>query len=80
MYLPERVSGNWETSRKSDGTAVATARLLDNGQIGRMAVLADYRGYDTMGEVTVIFTAGIGVMLMLGARKRRPEGDGSDTS
>ena len=31
------------------------------------AVLASYRGYDTLGEVVVIFTAGIGVlMLMLG--------------
>jgi multicomponent Na+:H+ antiporter subunit B len=36
------------------------------------AVLADYRGFDTLGEVTVIFTAGIGVMLLLhGARRRR---------
>jgi multicomponent Na+:H+ antiporter subunit B len=35
------------------------------------AVLADYRGYDTLGETTVIFTAGIGVMLLLrGARRR----------
>jgi multicomponent Na+:H+ antiporter subunit B len=31
------------------------------------AVLASYRGYDTMGEVMVIFTAGVGVMLLLGA-------------
>jgi len=30
------------------------------------AVLASYRGYDTMGEVAVIFTAGIGVMMLLG--------------
>ena len=37
------------------------------------SVLASYRGYDTMGEVTVIFTAGIGVMLLLGARRRRKE-------
>ncbi|MEM7189433.1 MAG: DUF4040 domain-containing protein [Pseudomonadota bacterium] len=29
------------------------------------AVLASYRGWDTLGEVTVIFTAGIGVMLLL---------------
>ncbi|MEM9060393.1 MAG: DUF4040 domain-containing protein [Pseudomonadota bacterium] len=29
------------------------------------AVLASYRGFDTLGEVTVIFTAGIGVMLLL---------------
>jgi multicomponent Na+:H+ antiporter subunit B len=34
------------------------------------SVLADYRGYDTLGETTVIFTAGIGVMLLL-RRSRR---------
>jgi multicomponent Na+:H+ antiporter subunit B len=35
------------------------------------SVLADFRGYDTLGETTVIFTAGIGVMLLLrGARRR----------
>jgi multicomponent Na+:H+ antiporter subunit B len=41
------------------------------------SVLADYRGYDTLGETTVIFTAGIGVMLLLrGARRRgRPDRD-----
>ncbi|MEQ8249047.1 MAG: DUF4040 domain-containing protein [Alphaproteobacteria bacterium] len=39
------------------------------------AVLASYRGYDTLGEVTVIFTAGIGVLLLLsgGYRRRRKE-------
>jgi len=35
------------------------------------AVLASYRGYDTLGEVTVIFTAGIGVMLLIGGRLLR---------
>jgi multicomponent Na+:H+ antiporter subunit B len=40
------------------------------------AVLASYRGYDTLGETTVIFTAGIGVLLLLrGARSRRRNGD-----
>jgi multicomponent Na+:H+ antiporter subunit B len=35
------------------------------------AVLASYRGYDTLGETTVIFTAGIGVLLLLrGSRNR----------
>jgi len=33
-------------------------------------ILASYRGYDTLGEVTVIFTAGIGVLLLLGASAR----------
>ena len=32
-------------------------------------VLADYRGFDTLGEVAVIFTAGISVMLLLRRRK-----------
>jgi multicomponent Na+:H+ antiporter subunit B len=35
------------------------------------SVLADYRSYDTLGETTVIFTAGIGVMLLLQGIRRR---------
>ena len=35
------------------------------------SVLADYRGYDTLGETTVIFTAGIGVLLLLRGKRRR---------
>jgi multicomponent Na+:H+ antiporter subunit B len=38
------------------------------------AVLASYRGFDTLGEVTVIFTAGIGVLLLLAAFIREPDG------
>ena len=51
------------------------------------AILASYRGYDTWGETTVIFTAGVGVMLLLSGgrtvyriRRRengRPEDGGS---
>jgi multicomponent Na+:H+ antiporter subunit B len=37
------------------------------------AVLASYRGYDTLGETTVIFTAGIGVILLLGFGAKRRE-------
>lgn len=33
------------------------------------SVLADYRGYDTLGETTVIFSAGAACILLL--RKRR---------
>jgi multicomponent Na+:H+ antiporter subunit B len=29
------------------------------------SVLADYRGYDTLGETTVIFTAGIACILLI---------------
>jgi multicomponent Na+:H+ antiporter subunit B len=38
------------------------------------SVLASYRGYDTLGEVTVIFTAGVAVMLLLGGRKGEDAG------
>ena len=42
------------------------------------AVLASYRGYDTLGETTVIFTAGIAVLLLLRrGRFRRREKTGS---
>ena len=35
------------------------------------AVLASYRGYDTLGETTVVFTAGAGVIALLRRRKRK---------
>ena len=33
-------------------------------------VLADFRSFDTLGETTVIFTAGIGIMLLLRRSKK----------
>jgi multicomponent Na+:H+ antiporter subunit B len=38
------------------------------------AVLASYRGYDTLGETTVIFTAGLGVIILLGLGQRKSGG------
>lgn len=50
-------------------------------------ILASYRGFDTLGEVAVVFTAGIGVLLLLsagggagrrGGKEQEPgEGEGS---
>jgi multicomponent Na+:H+ antiporter subunit B len=40
------------------------------------AVLASYRGYDTLGETTVVFTAGAGVIALLRRRRRRDPGKG----
>ena len=43
------------------------------------AVLASYRGYDTLGETVVIFTAGLGVAALLGGHfRRRGKGEGGD--
>ncbi len=35
------------------------------------AVLASYRGFDTLGETTVVFTAGAGVVALLRRRRRK---------
>jgi len=42
------------------------------------AVLASYRSFDTLGEVVVIFTAGVGVLALIGRRRRRLPGVKSD--
>ncbi len=41
------------------------------------SVLGDYRGYDTMGETVVIFTAALCVLMLLrqAVGRRRREGD-----
>jgi multicomponent Na+:H+ antiporter subunit B len=55
---------------------VAPRYIQDSGQeIGIpnivTSVLASYRGFDTLGEVFVIFTAGIGVLALLGSLVNR---------
>jgi multicomponent Na+:H+ antiporter subunit B len=58
----------------TDGTAVHThvaprylEKSIEETGVPNVvtSVLASYRGYDTLGETTVIFTAGIGVLLLL---------------
>ncbi len=55
---------------------VAPRYLEDSGrEIGVpnvvTSVLASYRGFDTLGETVVVFTAGLGVWLLIGAVRRR---------
>ena len=44
-------------------------------------VLASYRGFDTLGETIVVFTAGLGVLMLLSGatRTRRPDATQSTT-
>ncbi|MEE4379356.1 MAG: DUF4040 domain-containing protein [Candidatus Competibacteraceae bacterium] len=42
------------------------------------SVLASYRGYDTFGETVVVFTAGIGVLMLIGGARRREDSDKDD--
>ncbi len=45
------------------------------------SILASYRGYDTLGETFVIFTAAAGVIAIIGRGRRKKRGvkDGSET-
>lgn len=47
-------------------------KTLEETEVPNMvtSVLADYRGYDTFGETTVIFTAGISCLLILRALRK----------
>ena len=61
-----------------EGHAGEAVHELDEFAVGIpntvTTVLASFRGYDTMGEVAVVFTAGLGVVLILsGTRHRRFE-------
>ena len=63
----------WTTvarSRREPGRRRARRRLgrVGAGLATTAAVLAAYRGFDTLGEVTVVFVAAIGVLMLL----RRP--------
>ncbi|MEO1066035.1 MAG: DUF4040 domain-containing protein [Pseudomonadota bacterium] len=41
-------------------------------------VLASYRGFDTLGETAVVFTAGIGVLMLLRRRKKKQDDEGGE--
>ncbi len=55
---------------EQSGTEVGMSNIVTS-------VLASYRGYDTLGEVFVIFTAAVGVLVLIGRgydrRKKRCE-------
>jgi multisubunit Na+/H+ antiporter MnhB subunit len=54
--------------------------IIDNAQeeTGNNNVVAsvvfDYRGFDTLGEATILFTAATGVLLLLRALKHKEDG------
>ncbi len=77
------IYGTWDTPHFGDPNAPAHTHVapeyLARGPVETgmpnvvTSVLASYRGFDTLGEVTVIFTAGIAVLLLLG--RRSPDRD-----
>ena len=69
------IMGSLDLAETGDPTAPAATHVspryiesaLEETGVENMvtAVLADYRGFDTLGEVTVIFTGAIAVLLIL---------------
>ncbi len=74
------VYGTWDIAPFGDPEAPAQTHVApdylsrsipDTGvQNVVTSILASYRGFDTLGEVTVVFTAGIAVLLLIGRRRK----------
>ncbi|MCF6283083.1 MAG: DUF4040 domain-containing protein [Candidatus Polarisedimenticolaceae bacterium] len=89
------VYGTWDIPRFGDPNSPAQTHVaryyLENAlpETGVpnvvTAVLASYRGFDTLGEVAVVFTAGVAVLLLIGGRrpkqtlKQKDEGEQDET-
>ena len=61
---------DWGDPRSPANTHVSPRYLEDSVEVAATpnvvtTVLADYRSYDTLGETTVIFTAGVVCILLL---------------
>ncbi len=70
--LPPFGSADTPVNASPVSTYYLTNSLADTGVPNVVtSVLASYRGYDTMGEVAVVFTAGIGVLMLLRGRRKR---------
>jgi multicomponent Na+:H+ antiporter subunit B len=59
-------------SAGADPPARRAALFAERVQVPNVvtAVLASFRGYDTLGETTVVFTAGAGIIALLRRRKK----------
>ena len=78
LDMPDRGDPNAPVHRHVAPRYIAEAPVETGMPNIVTSVLASYRGYDTLGEVTVIFTAGVGVLALLGIGRRRknPKAEG----
>ena len=75
VVLTDRVSDAYidRDVNGGDGEVVFGESVdLESGAANTVtAIVADYRSFDTLGEVTVLFVSSLGVALLLGQSKRR---------
>ncbi|MFG0257139.1 MAG: hydrogen gas-evolving membrane-bound hydrogenase subunit E [Phycisphaerales bacterium JB043] len=62
--------GEWFTQHSYSGTEMTDGRGGGGNNIVNV-ILVDFRGYDTLGEITVLAIAAIGVFVLVGRSKRR---------
>jgi len=62
--------GAWFTEHVYDGTEATGGRGGGGNNIVNV-ILVDFRGYDTLGEITVLAIAAVGIFVMLGNQARR---------
>ncbi|MEO1130338.1 MAG: hydrogen gas-evolving membrane-bound hydrogenase subunit E, partial [Planctomycetota bacterium] len=66
VYEPTGRLGDWFLKHSYKGTADTDGRGGGGSNVVNV-ILVDFRGYDTLGEITVLAIAMMGVMAMLGA-------------
>ncbi len=76
--LSDRISSsfiNKDVTETNDDVIYGESEDLESGPSNIVtSIVADYRSFDTLGEVTVLFVSSLGVALLLaGANKRRME-------
>jgi len=73
MLLPIHPFGYPDTSDMDD-YIIENAQEETGSNNVVTSVVFDYRGFDTLGEATILFTAVTGVLLLLRREKRKEEG------
>ncbi|MBO8160528.1 MAG: Na(+)/H(+) antiporter subunit B [Thermosipho sp. (in: Bacteria)] len=68
-YIDKNVNGNGGNVKYNESES------LENGAANVVtSIVVDYRSFDTLGEVTVLFTAALGVSLVLNGIRRKKYG------
>lgn len=68
--LPESIHDFGDPPSDMDDYIIANTQRETGANNAVTAVVFDYRGYDTLGEATILFTAVTGVVMLFRRRKR----------
>ncbi|MHB1484964.1 MAG: Na(+)/H(+) antiporter subunit B [Saccharofermentanales bacterium] len=73
--LDDRVSGRYVAKNVMDGNDVVEfgkSKDLEDGSANIVtSIVVDYRSFDTLGEVTVLFVSALGISLLMSGKRKR---------